>query len=532
MHPNKSTQRKPRLDEVGLRLISKVHYNYSIPQLYECILKNNEGYLAQSGALVCLTTPRTGRSPQDRFIVEDDLTTSQVWWNSVNQPFTISAFDHLHAKIGAYLQGREIFVQDLCTGVSPDYCLSVRIITQHAWHSLFAHNMFVRPKPRTRFVSDFTIIHVPSFKADPQEDHTKSDAFILLNFTKRLILIGGTSYAGEIKKAIFTVMNFLFPDRGVLPMHCAANQGIDGDVVIFFGLSGTGKTTLSSDPHRILIGDDEHGWSKDILFNFEGGCYAKVIRLNPEFEQEIYSAVHQFGTVLENVVLDPSSRLVDFNDHRYTENTRASYSLEKLPNTSLTRIGSCPSHIFFLTADAFGVLPPISHLTPEQAMYHFLSGYTARLAGTEENIIEPQAIFSTCFGAPFMPRYPNVYARMLRELISTYDVRCWLINTGWTGGGYGVGQRIAISHTRALIQNVIDGKLSTVPHMIEPYFGLAIPVVCPDVPQEILLPKNTWADKQAYDQTAHLVTKRFEVNFRQFANDVDESISVVGMQTL
>jgi phosphoenolpyruvate carboxykinase (ATP) len=521
------------LDAVGLSNLAAVHWNYSVPALYEQALRRGEAILSEGGPLVALTGQHTGRSPNDKFIVQEASTSDKIWWGNVNRPISEEAFDRLHAKMAAYLQGREVFVQDLYAGADPEYRLPVRIVTQHAWHNLFARNMFIRPslEERARFVPEFTVLQVPDFKAVPEHDGTRSDVFILVNFARRLVLIGGTSYAGEIKKSVFSILNFLLPERGVLPMHCSANIGPNGDTAIFFGLSGTGKTTLSADASRTLIGDDEHGWSSTSVFNFEGGCYAKAIRLDPKAEPEIHATTRRFGTVLENVVVDPGTRVLDLDDARYTENTRASYPIDFIPNASESGIGGMPENIVMLTADAFGVLPPISKLTPEQAMYHFLSGYTARVAGTEKGVTEPQATFSTCFGAPFMPRHPAVYAKLLGEKIAKHGSNCWLVNTGWSGGAYGTGKRMSIAHTRALVRAALDGTLAAAPMHRDPHFGLLVPEGCPDVPSEVLMPRNTWTDKRAYDETAAEVARRFEANFQQFADEVDSSVRDAGIRT-
>ncbi|HYE00917.1 MAG TPA: phosphoenolpyruvate carboxykinase [Alphaproteobacteria bacterium] len=522
------------LAAVGLGHTGTVHWNLSVPALYEQALRRGEAKIAQGGALVALTGRHTGRSPKDKYIVEEAATAADIWWGEVNKPMSEAAFDRLHARVSAFLQGRELFVQDLFAGTDPRYRLPVRVVTQHAWHNLFARNMFVRPNPAelVGFDPGFTVIQAPDFRAVPELDGTRSDVFIAVSFAKRLVLIGGTSYAGEIKKSIFTVLNFLLPAQGVMPMHCSANIGPDGDVAVFFGLSGTGKTTLSADPSRILIGDDEHGWSGDSVFNFEGGCYAKVIRLNAEAEPEIHATTRRFGTILENVVMDEETRELDLDDDAYTENTRASYPIDFIPNASATGIGGSPRNIVMLTADAFGVLPPISRLTPEQAIYHFLSGYTARVAGTEKGVTEPQATFSTCFGAPFMPRHPTVYAKMLGEKMAAQGVNCWLVNTGWSGGAYGTGKRMNIGHTRALLRAALAGKLDTVPMQPDPNFGLNVPTTCDGVPADILQPRNTWADKGAYDTTAREVARRFEANFVQFAEGTDDKVRACAIKAV
>ena len=520
------------LRALGLRNLRAVHHDLSAARLTEEAILRGEAMLSASGAVVALTGQHTGRSPNDKFVVRDATTEGEVAWGGVNRPFESERFARLHAKMAAYLQGREVFVQDLFAGADPAHRLRVRVITRHAWHNLFARNMFIRPRAdeKAGFEPDFTILQVPEFLADPAEDGTRTETFILVDFTRRLVLIGGTSYAGEIKKSIFGILNFLLPPRGVLPMHCSANMGPDGDVAVFFGLSGTGKTTLSADGSRTLIGDDEHGWSDGGIFNFEGGCYAKVINLSASAEPEIWAASHRFGTVLENVVMDPATRRLDLDDRRHTENTRSCYPIDYIANASVSGMAPLPKTIVMLTADAFGVLPPISRLTPEQAMYHFLSGYTAKVAGTEKGVTEPQATFSSCFGGVFMPRHPTVYARMLGEKMKAHGVTCWLVHTGWTGGAFGTGRRMPIVHTRALLRAALDGHLATVSHARDPAFGLLVPEACPEVPADVLLPKNTWADKQAYDTTAREVAKRFEANFGQFAAHVDERVMAAAIR--
>jgi phosphoenolpyruvate carboxykinase (ATP) len=516
----------------GLSDLAKVHWNLGVPALYELVVGRGEAQISLDGALIVSTGTRTGRSPQDRFIVEEPSTAPDICWGEVNKPVHQDVFDSLLAKVVAYFRGRDGFVQDLFAGADPAFRLPVRIITEQAWHSLFARNMFIRPSSEElrTFAPRFTVIHAPQFHADPARDGTRSEAFVMLNFAKRLVLIGGTAYAGEIKKSIFTVMNFLLPPRDVLPMHCSTNVGPRGDTTVFFGLSGTGKTTLSADRSRTLIGDDEHGWSKHSIFNFEGGCYAKVIRLDPAAEPEIFATTRRFGTILENVAMHEVTRQLDLDDDRHTENTRASYPIDFIPNASATGIAGLPKCVIMLTADAFGVLPPLSQLTPEQAMYHFLSGYTARVAGTEAGVREPMATFSTCFGAPFMPRPATVYASMLLDRIRGGGVNCWLVNTGWSGGAYGTGQRMLISHTRALLRAALDGALERVPMKPDPAFGLLVPEACPEVPSEVLQPRNAWRDKRAYDTTANEVARRFEVNFAQFAGAVDERVRASGIR--
>jgi len=521
------------LDQQGFQRLAAVHWNLSVPLLYEHAIRRREGEVGAGGAFVAVTGVHTGRTPKDKFIVEDKTTKSEVDWNSINQRVDPAVFESLKQRMLAYYQGREAFVTDSFAGADPDYRVSVRLISDSAWHSLFARNMFLRPTPAEirSFRPDFTIIHAPLFEATPAIDKLNSEVFILVNFTKRLVLIGGTRYAGEIKKSVFGLLNFLLPPRDVLPMHGSVNVGPKGDSAIFFGLSGTGKTTLSADGARTLVGDDEHGWSPKGLFNFEGGCYAKVIRLSAEAEPEIYATVRRFGTVLENVVLDPVTREPDLDNQSLTENTRACYPIDFIPNVSATGVAGHPSNVIMLTADAFGVLPPIAKLSPDQAVYHFLSGYTARVAGTEKGMGNaPQATFSTCFGAPFMPRHPATYAKMLGERIRQHNTDCWLVNTGWSGGAYGTGQRMKIQHTRTLVRAALDGKLRDVPTERDPFFGLNIPQSCPGVPSEVLNPRNTWSDKAAYDDTARELTKRFAENFRKFEAHVSNEVKAAGVK--
>ena len=511
----------------GVRHAAGVFWNLADAQLYEEAVRRGEGRVAQGGALVVLTGVHTGRSPSDKFIVKEPESDAKIWWGSVNKPFDAARFDALHRQVLAYYQGRDLFVQDCWAGADRRYRLGVRVITETAWHSMFAGNMFLRPSDDElgSFTPDFTILHAPNLQADPGRDGTKSGTFILLNFAKRLVLIGGTSYAGEIKKSVFSILNYMLPDRGVLPMHCSVNVGKQDDSAVFFGLSGTGKTTLSANPERQLVGDDEHGWSGDGLFNFEGGCYAKVIRLSAQAEPEIHATTHRFGTILENVVMDPVQRTLDLDSERYTENTRASYPLSYIPNMVENGTARHPDHVVMLTADAFGVLPPIARLSADQAMYHFLSGYTARVAGTEKGLgNEPQATFSACFGAPFMPRFPSVYAELLGERIVKHRSTCWLVNTGWTGGAFGVGQRMSIKYTRALLNAALRGELNKKSFATDRYFSLSVPESCPGVPSEVLNPRNTWADKGAYDATAARVVGQFHKNFVQFEKDVNADI--------
>ena len=521
------------LDNHGLANLQAAHWNCSIPALYEHALSRGEGVLAAGGALVTETGEYTGRSPKDKFIVDEPSSTGDIWWGPVNQKISQDHFDIVHKRMLAYFQGRDVFVQDVYGGADPEYRLRVRIVTEQAWHSLFARNMFIAPSDdaRRNFDPEFTVLHAPNMQSIPDIDGTGSEVFVLLNFAKRLVLVGGSHYTGEIKKTIFSVLNYLLPARGVLPMHCSANIGPNGDTAIFFGLSGTGKTTLSSEPTRTLIGDDEHGWSDNGVFNFEGGCYAKAIRLSAEAEPEIHAACFRFGTVLENVVLKGEARMPDFDDESLTENTRSSYPLDFIPNVSDKGMGGHPENIVMLTADAFGVLPPISQLTAEQAMYHFLSGYTAKVAGTERGLgSEPEATFSTCFGAPFLPRHPTVYAGLLGKRIARHGAKCWLVNTGWSGGAYGVGERMKIAHTRAMLRAALEGKLAMVSSAPDPNFGVLVPSSCPDIPDDVLHPKNTWKDKKGYDRTARDLAQRFEKNFEQFEPSVDDSVKAAAIR--
>ena len=462
------------LSMAGLEPVGATHWNLGPPELYEHAVRRHEGLVAEAGPFCAVTAPHTGRSPNDKFVVREPGSSDATWWGKVNQPLEPAQYERLHADVVRHLNGQELFVRDLFVGADPAYRQSVRFVTPNAWHALFVYNMFLRPAAGdlAQFHPTFQVLHAPELQADPAVHGTRSGTFIVINFAKRTVLIGGTRYAGEMKKSIFTVMNYLLPNAGVLPMHCSANLGEAGDVALFFGLSGTGKTTLSADKERSLIGDDEHGWSDHGVFNFEGGCYAKVIRLSRDGEPEIYATTRMFGTVLENVVLDPETRAVDFDSADITENTRASYPIHFIPNHVAGGMASHPSHIVFLTCDAFGVMPPVARLSPAQAMYHFLSGYTAKVAGTERGVTEPQLTFSTCFGAPFLPLHPHVYADMLGERIARHGAHCWLVNTGWTGGGFGSGERMRLSHTRAMVRAALAGRLDDVPTMREPVFGL------------------------------------------------------------
>lgn len=523
------------LADIGLKNIESIHWNLSSPQLYEAAVRRREARLAHLGPLVTRTGTFTGRAPNDKFIVDDELTHDEVMWGNINQPFTPKQFDSLFQRACDFLEGDEIFVTDGLAGADPDYELPVRIVTQHAWHALFSRNMFIRPENLGRSLAadepSFTLLHVPELHAMPTIDGTNSEAFVILNFARRLILVGGTRYAGEIKKSVFSVMNYLLPKQGVMSMHASANMAENGDVAVFFGLSGTGKTTLSADLTRRLIGDDEHGWGDHGVFNLEGGCYAKVINLSEEHEPLIYATTRQFGTILENVGMDTRHRRLDLNDDRLTENTRASYPVTHIPNAIYPGIGSHPKDIVMLTCDAFGVLPPISRLTAEQAMYHFLSGYTAKVAGTEEGIFEPTATFSVCFGAPFMPLHASFYGKLLGEKIRQHDVRCWLINTGWSGGPYGVGERMDIHHTRAMLNAAIHGELDDVPMEIDPIFQVAVPKHCPGIPDEVLQPVSTWQDAEAYQVKAREVAQLFQDNFRRFADEADPKVRNAGPVT-
>ncbi|MDE8346645.1 MAG: phosphoenolpyruvate carboxykinase (ATP) [Acidocella sp.] len=516
----------------GVRIAAALHANLTAPALVAHSLRKNEGRLSADGAIIVRTGIHTGRSVGDKFVVDEPASTAEIWWGKVNQRLSQPKFAALKTRVQAYLQGRELFTQDLYAGADPTNRIRVRLVTTGAWQALFARNMFIRPPASelSGFVPDYVILHAPEFEADPAIDGVNSTSAIALSFAEKLIVIAGTQYAGEIKKSIFTVMNWILPERGVLPMHCAANIGAGGDSALFFGLSGTGKTTLSSDPARRLIGDDEHGWADDGVFNFEGGCYAKVIDLSQQNEPEIWAASHRFGTVLENVVADAQGRL-DLTDQSFTENTRACYPVEFIPNVEPSGRGGIPKNLIMLTADAFGVLPPIARLTPAQAMYHFLSGYTARVAGTEKGLgSEPQATFSTCFGSPFLPRHPQVYGKLLAALIARHGTSCWLVNTGWTGGAYGTGRRMSIAHTRALLSAALAGDLDHVDYRADPFFGLAIPANAPGVPADVLNPRMAWADPLAYDVAAAGLVKRFEENFTSFVDLVDESVKAAAIR--
>ena len=502
----------------GLRNLNATYWNLGAPALVEHAIQRREGHLADNGAIVVRTGQYTGRSPKDKFIVRDEATEANIQWGPVNQPISEAQFDRIYERMVSFWQGQDVFVQDLFVGADPEYSLPVRVVTQVAWHSLFGRQLFIRPTADNPARDpQFTILFAPEFPTIPAEDGTNSETGILLSFKRRMVLICGTSYAGEMKKSAFTLMNYLLPERGVFPMHCSANVGDAGDVALFFGLSGTGKTTLSADPRRRLIGDDEHGWSDSGVFNFEGGCYAKCIRLSRENEPQIWNAI-QFGTVLENVAMDAVSRAVDYASDEITENTRAAYPLDYIANAVMPSVGGHPSNVIFLTADAFGVLPPISRLSPEQALYHFLSGYTAKLAGTERGLgKEPQATFSACFGSPFLPRPPAVYASLLGEKLRRHQAACWLVNTGWVGGPYGVGNRMKLAYTRAMLDAALSGALKDVPTTPHSVFGVHVPQSCPGVPTEFLDARGMWPDKSAYDKAARDLAARFNKNFEKFS---------------
>ncbi len=523
---------KDQLENHGLRNLNTVFWNLVPAELVEQSITRQEGQLAASGPLVVVTGKHTGRSPEDKFVAHtSSLDEEAIWWGKINQPLAPEKFQLIFHKMCAYLQGRDVFVQDMQVGAHPSYRTAVRIISEQAWASLFSYNLFRRITRREiyRYKPEYTVIHCPGFQADPEEDSTHSETVIAFDFDRRLILIGGTSYAGEIKKAIFSVMNYILPRRDILSMHCSANIGKHGDVALFFGLSGTGKTTLSSDPDRRLIGDDEHGWTDQGVFNLEGGCYAKTIHLSAKLEPLIWHAVNRFATVLENVVFDPQTRLPNFDDGQLTENTRAAYPLEFIPNYFSEGYAGHPENIFFLTADAFGVLPPLARLTSDQAMYYFLSGYTSKLAGTEKGLgSEPLATFSACFGAPFLPLHPHVYADLLGEKIKQHLVNVWLINTGWTGGPYGLGHRILLPYTRALVKAVLSHTLDDISFQQEDCFGLWVPDSCPGIPADLLHPINTWTDPEAYRRQAHMLVERFEKNFNQFIDAVPAAVAEAG----
>ncbi len=515
------------LSAQNIETSATIHSNLKTPQLVEHALANGEGRLCKDGPLVVETGKHTGRSANDKFIVKDSETADTVWWGKTNVAMEPAHFAALKDDFLKALADKDtLYVADLFGGSQPEHRVNVRVINEFAWHNQFIRTMLVRPEDSELddFAPEYTIIDLPSFRADPERHGTRSETVIAVNLSEKLILIGGTRYAGEMKKSVFGILNYLLPTKGVMPMHCSANVGADGKTAVFFGLSGTGKTTLSADASRTLIGDDEHGWSDTAVFNFEGGCYAKMIRLEEEAEPEIFATTRRFGTVLENVVMDEETRTLDLDDNALAENTRGAYPIDFIPNTSEENMGPVPANVIMLTADAFGVLPPIARLTPDQAMYHFLSGYTAKVAGTEIGVTEPEATFSTCFGAPFMPRHPSVYGNLLKERIAKGGVACWLVNTGWTGGKYGVGNRMPIKATRALLNAALDGSLNDAEFRKDPNFGFDVPVAVPGVDSAILDPRSTWANGEEYDQTAHKLVQLFVDNFAQFESHVDEGV--------
>ena len=527
---HESHRRAPGLDALGLAPERAVHWNLRPAALYEHAARRGEGVITEGGAFCAVTSPHTGRSPNDKFIVRDAASEADVWWGRVNQPMTDQHFERLRADVVRHLNRQELFVRDLFAGADPNHRIGIRFVTPNAWHALFVYNMFLRPTASdlAAFAPAWQVLHAPELEADPAVHGTNSTTFIVISFAKRTILIGGTRYAGELKKSIFSILNYVLPKRGVLSMHCSANLGEAGDVALFFGLSGTGKTTLSADAERALIGDDEHGWSDHGVFNFEGGCYAKVIRLSRESEPEIHATTRMFGTVLENVMVDPETRTIDLESAAITENTRASYPIHFIPKHVAGGMAGHPSHIVLLTCDAYGIMPPIARLSPAQAMYHFLSGYTARVAGTERGVTEPTAAFSACFGAPFLPLHPNTYAALLGEKIARHGVQGWLVNTGWSGGPFGVGQRMRLGLTRAMVRAALAGKLDRIPTVAEPVFGLEVPLQVPGVPEDVLLPRATWPDPTAYDAQAAKLAQMFRQNFEQFQDHVHAAVRDAG----
>ena len=520
------------IENHGLTNLRAVYWNLPTEALYEEIVFRNEGKISHLGPILVNTGKHTARAASDKFIVREPTTEEHIWWGQYNRPFSSEKFDELYARLQGFLQAKDVFVQDCFGGADPDYRLPVRIITEHAWHSLFARNMFIVPETAEeyrRHVPEFTIVCAPSFKGFPPIDSTATSTFIVLNFDQQLCIIGNTGYGGEIKKSVFTVLNYLLPLENVMTMHCSANIGKDGDAALFFGLSGTGKTTLSADPNRRLIGDDEHGWSDRGIFNFEDGCYAKVILLSPTAEPEIYACTRKFGTILENVVLDPVTRLIDLDDDAFTENTRASYPLEYIENSVPEKMGGHPQNILLLTCDASGVMPPIARLTPDQALYHFISGYTSKVGGTEIGLgEEPEITFSTCYGAPFMVHHPSYYADLLKRKILRYGVNSWLLNTGWVGGPYGIGKRISIRYTRAMLNAALSGKLLDAEYSVDPIFGFEVPKSCPDVPNEVLNPASSWPNQEEYMKRYRELASRFIDNFKKFASDVPLEVRNAG----
>lgn len=520
------------LDNLGLGNLSKVYWNLPSEALVEEAIFRNEGKITRLGPLVVNTGQHTARAANDKVIVREPGTEGHIWWGQYNRPYDNEKFNDLFNRVQGYLQGRDVFVQDCFAGADPNYRLPVRIITELAWHSMFARNMFIPPSTADeyrRHIPDFTVIAVPSFKAFPQIDNTNSNTVIVINFDQKLCIIGNSGYAGEIKKSIFTIMNYLLPLDGVMPMHCSANVGQAGDVALFFGLSGTGKTTLSADPSRRLIGDDEHGWSEDGIFNFENGCYAKVIALSPTAEPQIYACTKRFGTILENVVYDPITRYIDLDDDQFTENTRASYPLDFIDNALPDKRAGHPKNVIMLTCDASGVMPPIARLTPNQALYHFISGYTAKVGGTEIGLgAEPEITFSTCFGGPFMVHHPTFYADLLKRKIERYGVKCWLINTGWVGGAYGVGKRISIRYTRRMLNAALNGELDYVEYTTDPIFGFQVPKTCPDIPEGVLDPASSWTSREEYMKRYRALASRFIDNFKKFADEAPQEVRAAG----
>jgi phosphoenolpyruvate carboxykinase (ATP) len=512
------------LERDALSVVGEAIADLSAPALYEEAIRNGEGVIAAEGPLITRTGHHTGRSPKDKVVVDEPSSHDDVWWGEVNRPLSEAHFASLEARLIDHLRGKQVYVRNGYVGADPAYRRSLRVISEYAWHNLFAQHLFLRPQPGdlASFVPDFTVVDIPSFQADPALDGTRSETVVALHLGRRLLVIGGTEYAGEMKKSIFTVMNYLLPGQGVLPMHCAASVGPSGDVALYFGLSGTGKTSLSTDPHRTLVGDDEHGWSDHGVFNLEGGCYAKLIRLSPTAEPEIYAASRRFGAVAENVVYDPKTRAMDLDSDAITENTRGAYPLDFLGNVSPTGMADHPSNVIFLTADAYGVLPPVARLTTEQALYHFLSGYTAKVAGTEVGVKEPTATFSACFGAPFMPRHPTVYAEMLGHHLDTTGPTVWLVNTGWTGGPYGTGHRIAIADSRAIIAAILEGALGDATFEPDPWFGVAVPTHVAGIDQTLLDPRSTWPDPEAYDRQARALAQMFRDNFATMAAEAPQ----------
>ena len=518
------------LDKHGIHNLNAIYWNLPTPRLYEEVIRRREGRVAHIGPLVIRTGHHTGRSPQDKFIVQEPTSVDKIWWGEANRSMSPEHFETLRLRLLAYLQGKDVYVQDCFAGAAPGYRIPIRVITETAWHNLFARNLFIEAQQEelADHIPDFTLLHVPNFHAIPQVDGTRSEVFIVINFAEKLILIGGTHYAGEIKKSIFTALNYVLPQQKVLSMHCSASMNKPGDVAIFFGLSGTGKTTLSTDESRILIGDDEHGWSDEGIFNLEGGCYAKIIRISAEAEPEIYETTRKFATILENVGFDSQTCRIDLNDDSLTENTRAGYPMSHIPTATRKGVGGHPKDVIMLTADAFGVLPPIARLTPEQAVYHFLSGYTARVAGTEKGVTEPEATFSSCFGAPFLALSPLVYADLLQEKIRRHHARLWLINTGWTGGPAGVGHRFRIQDTRAMVHAALNGELDAIPLRKDPYFNLDVPTSCPGVSDSVLNPQMNWPDRAAYDAQAKKVAQLFKDNFKKYEEGVSPEVIASG----